>query len=152
MEVDVPEFLARIGSVSGASELQKAVGDHALIAYYYLLRIGEYTVKLARNNTKQTVQFKLEDVTFFKKDSGGQLRKLPRIAPRHDIMTADSATLKLDNQKNGWKESAFIRRRTERLVSAQYGHWDNNIFTSNNTVQPNNAKCLHILKTDSAEM
>ena len=103
VEADVPEYLARIGSVSGASELQKAVGDHALIAYYYLLRIGEYTVKSARNNTKQTVQFKLEDVTFFKKDSAGQLRKLPRTASRYAIMTADSATLKLDNQKNGWK-------------------------------------------------
>ena len=37
VEADVPEFLARIGDGSGASELQKAVGDHALIAYYYLL-------------------------------------------------------------------------------------------------------------------
>ena len=54
VEADVPEYLARIGSVSGASELQKAVGDHALIAYYCLLHIGEYTVKLARNNRKQT--------------------------------------------------------------------------------------------------
>ena len=102
VEADVPEFLARIGGGSGA-EQQKAVGDHALIAYYYLLQIGEYTVKLTRNNTKQTVQFKQEDVTFFQKDSVGQLCKLPRTAPSHSIVTADSATLKLDNQKNGWK-------------------------------------------------
>jgi hypothetical protein len=103
VEADVPEYLARIGSGSAASELQKAVGNHALIAYYYLLCIGEYTVKSARDNTKQTVQFKMEDVTFFKKDSAGQLRKLPRNASHLAIMTADSATLKLDNQKNGWK-------------------------------------------------
>ena len=103
VEADVPEYLARIGSVSGASKLQKAVGNHALIAYYYLLRIGEYTVKSARNNTKQTVQFKLEDVTFFKKDSAGQLRKLLCTTSRYAIMTADSATQKLDNQKNGWE-------------------------------------------------
>jgi hypothetical protein len=39
-----------------------------MIAFYYLLQVGEYTVKGSRNNTKQTVQFKYEDVTFFKKN------------------------------------------------------------------------------------
>jgi len=74
-----------------------------MVAFYYLLRVGEYTVKGTRNDTKQTVQFKLEDVTFFKKNSAGKLRCLPRGAPDHMILTADGATLKLDNQKNGWK-------------------------------------------------
>ena len=103
VEADVPEYLACIGSASGSSEMPKAVGNHALITYYYILCMGGYTVKSACNSTKQTVQFKLEDVTFFKKDSAGQLRKLPRTASRYAIMTADSATLKLDNQKNGRK-------------------------------------------------
>jgi hypothetical protein len=49
------------------------------------------------------VQFKLEDVTFFKTDKTGILQCLPRNAPHSLIMTAESATLKLDNQKNGWK-------------------------------------------------
>ncbi len=53
---------------------------------------------------KQTVQFKVEDVTLFKTDKHGILRCLPRNAPFSLIMTAESATLKLDNQKNGWKE------------------------------------------------
>ena len=48
-------------------------------------------------------QFKFEDVTFFKTDNKGILRCLPRNAPHSIIMTAESATLKLDNQKNGWK-------------------------------------------------
>jgi hypothetical protein len=39
-----------------------------MIAFFYLLQVGEYTVKGSRNNTKQTVQFKYEDVTFFKKN------------------------------------------------------------------------------------
>ncbi len=73
------------------------------MAFYYLLRIGEYTIKGTRNNTKQTVQFKYEDVTFFKKNKAGQLWCLPWNAPAHLIATADGATLKLDNQKNGWK-------------------------------------------------
>ena len=103
VEADVPEFLAGVGRGVMATELDRAVGDLALVAFYYLLRVGEYTIKGARNETKQTVQFKKEDITFFKKNSQGQLRCLPRDAPEHIIMTADGATLKLDNQKNGWK-------------------------------------------------
>jgi hypothetical protein len=103
VEADVPELLADRGRAASASTLDQAIGDLALIAFYYLLRIGEYTVKGKRNETKQTVQFKYEDVTFFKKNRAGQLRCLPRSAPAHLIATADGATLKLDNQKNGWK-------------------------------------------------
>jgi hypothetical protein len=103
VEADVPELLADRGRTSTATSLDQAIGDLSLIAFYYLLRIGEYTVKGSRNNTKQTVQFKYEDVTFFKKNRAGQLRCLPQNAPDHLIATADGATLKLDNQKNGWK-------------------------------------------------
>jgi hypothetical protein len=103
VEADVPELLAERGLVSTATSLDRAIGDLSLIAFYYLFRIGEYTVKGNRNNTKQTIQFKYKDVTFFKKNRAGQLRCLPRNAPAHLIATADGTTLKLDNQKNGWK-------------------------------------------------
>lgn len=103
VEADVPEYLAHLGRESGTAEVDKAVGDLILVAFYYLLRIGENTVKGKRNETKQTVQFKLEDVTFFKKNHHGQLRCLPRAAPVPLLLSADGATLKLDNQKNGWK-------------------------------------------------
>jgi len=66
VEADVPEYMASIGLLPDATELDKAIGDLALITFYYLLRIGEYTCKAQRNETKQTVQFKMEDVTFFK--------------------------------------------------------------------------------------
>ena len=103
VEADVPEFLADLGRMEDATELDRTIGDLAIIAFYYLLRIGEYTCKATRNETKQTVQFKYEDITFFKRTSKGDLRCLPRDAPDHLIDTADGATLKLDNQKNGWK-------------------------------------------------
>ena len=45
----------------------------------------------------------MEDVTFFIKRKGGRIRKLPWNASDEVIMTACSATLKLDNQKNGYK-------------------------------------------------
>ena len=101
--IDIPELLSAVGLSPSANELDRAIGDLVLIAFYYLLRVGEYTIKGSRNHTKQTVQFRVQDVTFFKRDRMGQLRQLSRNAAACDILTADSATLKLDNQKNGWK-------------------------------------------------
>ena len=86
-----------------ANELNWAIRDLALIAFYYLLRVGEYTTKNSRNYTKQTMQFRLRDITFFKLNQRSDLRQLGRIAPITKILTATRATLKLDNQKNGWK-------------------------------------------------
>jgi hypothetical protein len=103
VEVDVPELLVKQERATGASATAKAVGDLTLIEFYYLLWVGEYTVKGSRNDTKQTVQFKLEDVTFFKRNAHGQLRQVARNAPDHVVATTDGATLKLDNQKNGHK-------------------------------------------------
>ena len=103
VEVDVPEYLVTLGEDTQACELDPAIGDLVMIAFYYLLRIGEYTTKGACNNTKQTKEFKLGDITFFKKDERGKLRTLSCDSPSDQIATADGATLKLDNQKNGWK-------------------------------------------------
>jgi hypothetical protein len=103
VEADIPECLAERAQRHSATELYRAVGDLSLVAFYYLLRIGEYTIKGNRNETKQMVQFKREDITFFKKNRRGQLRCLPRDAADDLIATANGATLNLDNQKNGWK-------------------------------------------------
>jgi hypothetical protein len=109
VESDVPEFMASVGTMPDATQLDKAIGDLGLIAFYYLLRVGEYTCKAARNETKQTVQFKMEDITFFKRNRAGELRCLPRNAPDDLISSADGATLKLDNQKNGWKGACIFQ-------------------------------------------
>ena len=103
IQSDVPELLVETAYQQGTTQRQRATADLTMIAFYYLLRVGEYTVKGSRNNTKQTVQFKYEDVTFFKKNNHGKLRCLPWDAPAHLISSADGATLKWDNQKNGWK-------------------------------------------------
>ena len=59
VEVDVPELLVEMGYGKTGSTLSQAVGNLSLIAFYYLLRIGEYTVKRQRNRAqraqKQTV-------------------------------------------------------------------------------------------------
>ena len=55
------------------------------------------------NKTKQTVQFKLEDTILFFQDAKEHFLQLPINALEEETFSADGATLKLDNQKNGWK-------------------------------------------------
>jgi hypothetical protein len=54
----------------------------------------------------------MKDITFFKKDNNGHLRCLPRNAKLADIISADGTTLKLDNQKNGWKGVCIYQQTT----------------------------------------
>ena len=53
--------------------------------------------------TKQTVQFKLEDIIFFCQNAKGHLRQMPINALDEEILPEDRATLKLYNQKTIWK-------------------------------------------------
>ena len=53
VEADVPELLVKMGCECAATQLTRAVGDLALMAFYYLLRIGEYTVQHKTNKTIQ---------------------------------------------------------------------------------------------------
>ncbi len=81
VEANVPEYIANLGQLPSATHIDMAIGDLALIAFYYLLRVGEYTCKPTCNNTKQTIQFKMEDITFFKQNIRGELQCIPRTAP-----------------------------------------------------------------------
>jgi hypothetical protein len=94
VEAKVPEYLVKCSLDSCASELNKAVGNLSLIGFYYLLHIGEYTMTSKRENTKQMVQFKMEDVRFFGKDKWGWLRCPPRDAPDLEIASAMGAARK----------------------------------------------------------
>ena len=71
----MPEYLAELGRCNAASELLKSVGDNSLMAYY-LLRVGEYTVKRGKMKSTHTDQFKLKYCRFFKLDKYGQLKPL----------------------------------------------------------------------------
>ena len=65
--------------------------------------------KKPRNETKQTVQFKLED-TFFLSDAKGNLRQLPRNVLDEDILSVDGATLKLYNKE--WMDPMEMKTST----------------------------------------
>jgi hypothetical protein len=137
VESDIPEFLVNESEHCLATALNRAVADLTTIAFYYLLQIGEYTVKGTRNETKCTVQFKMEDVTFFKKDKYGCIMCLSRNAPLADILSADGATLKLDNQKNGHKGACVYQQTTGNPIhypvctlGQQYQHLQENKATN----------------------
>jgi len=103
VEADVPKLIVKWGLLADASAGMWARRDLALEVFYFLLRIGEYTMKPSCNKSKQTVQFKMEDVTFFHRNKMGQLHRLGWYASVAMIMEAAGANLKNDNQKNGHK-------------------------------------------------
>lgn len=128
VEADIPEYLYQMGVRPTASALEVAIDNLTLIAVYYLLRVGEYTCKSTQNNTKQTMQFKLEDVTFFCHHQG-HLKQMSFNSSYNHILLTHSATLKLSNQKNSWK-GVCIHQETNgkplacsfRALGWQYTH------------------------------
>ena len=58
VQADVLELLVSTAYQGGGTEIDKAAADLTMIVFYYLLRVGEYTIKGLQNSTKQTVQFK----------------------------------------------------------------------------------------------
>ena len=87
---------------STSNPLTQATASLITIAFYYLLRVGEYTSpRRVKVNGKwkaatRTRQFRVQDVGFFKEG-----KVLTRKSPLATLLTADSATLKISNQKNG---------------------------------------------------
>jgi hypothetical protein len=73
----------------------QATADLIVTAFFFLLRVGEYTMPSQTRRTR-TVQFRLQDVRFWK---NGLL--LPLGAPLNTLLQADGVTLVIDNQKNG---------------------------------------------------
>jgi hypothetical protein len=56
VEADIPEYIATLSLHNKTTEQNKAVGNMALIGFYFLLRIGEYTTKDKRPESKHTVE------------------------------------------------------------------------------------------------
>ena len=78
---------------------ERAKGDMGIIAFFYLLRVGEYTSSRTKG-LRRTKQFRTRDVSFFR---DGEM--LDPKAPLAELETATGATLKLTNQKNGVRGS-----------------------------------------------
>ena len=79
-----------------------AVADLCLIAFYYLLRVGEYTYHNPNQN-RRTQQFRLCDITLWQNTT-----KLdPRLPEGILMKRATAATLNISNQKNGVRQQTI---------------------------------------------
>jgi hypothetical protein len=76
--------------------LVRATADLVAIAFFFLLRVGEYTMPKRSVHTR-TVQFRVHDATF--RQANGLV--IPTTSPLDVLLQADSVTLWMDNQKNG---------------------------------------------------
>ena len=74
----------------------------------------------------------MEDVTFFKENEHGRIMCLSWNAPLADILTADGATLKLVNQKNGHKGVCVYQQQLETPFTVQSRRRDDDINTYGN--------------------
>jgi hypothetical protein len=115
---------------------QEAVADLINIAFYYLLRVGEYS--RPRSDNINTIPFRVQDVTF--RNKNGNL--IPNNSPLATLLTATEATIRMPNQKNGVKGQCIhqectgvlyspvksMARRIHHILS-NHGSTTNNIFT-----------------------
>ena len=87
---------------SATDSREQATADLSIIAFFYLLRVGEYTTpRTARRNNQlvratRTVQFRVQDIGFWKNN-----QQLDRNSDLGSLLQADAATMKISNQKNG---------------------------------------------------
>ena len=95
--IDVIDWLLKY---YGGNQGMNQIARLCAVAFYYLLRVGEYTVT-GRADTL-TQQFRLRDVTF---RIGARI--IPQTAPLAALKLATSATLTINNQKNGVRNQAI---------------------------------------------
>lgn len=114
---------------------QAATTDLINIAFYYLLRVGEYT--RPRSTKTNTIPFRVQDVTF--RRANGTL--IPNTSSLATLLNAAEATIRMPNQKNGIKGQCIhqectgsphspvksLARRVHHILSHQ-GTLTTNIF------------------------
>jgi hypothetical protein len=84
---------SKYGTPLRADNKQQAINDLINIAFYFLLRVGEYTYTSKKAKTR-TIQFRVQDITFW-----GINKPIPNTAPLNELLKADAVTLKISNQK-----------------------------------------------------
>ena len=110
MPVTVPEHLL-LSLTQQSDPKQVAIADLTNIAFYYLLRVGEYTKP--RNTKTLTIPFRVMDITF--RNSSGQL--IPNHSPLEILLQATEATIQIPDQKNGEKGQCIHNECTGTILS-----------------------------------
>jgi len=91
------------GYHTARNAITSTTADLVTIAFFYLLRVGEYTMPQPHSRTR-TVQSRVQDVTFRRYDG----TVIPNSAPVAQLLQAASSTLWMDNQKNGQRGATIL--------------------------------------------
>ena len=89
------EAATAAGLLPSADAKSQATADLIILAFFFLLRVGEYTMPAAHVRTR-TTQFRACDVKFWAGQTILPLNSDPAV-----LLAATSVTLTIDNQKNG---------------------------------------------------
>jgi len=92
--VGIPNWIFRSSRGSQCPQVQ-AIGELSLMAFYFLLCVGEYTQATTQCSTR-TQAFRLQDVKFYKNQAPITFKDLLA-----NPCLPDLVRLKIDNQKNG---------------------------------------------------
>ena len=109
--ITVPHHIVMQGLFS-PNPKTRATNDLICIAFYFLLRVGEYTYTPTRQR-RRTQRFRVKDVTFRRPDHS----IIPNTAPLPELLTAAHATLRITNQKNGTRGQCIHHHCTGRITS-----------------------------------
>ena len=91
---------------ASADARHRAAADLVVIAFFFLLRVGEYTPP-ARNRRTRTTQIRRKDMQFWKMQPNGLACRLSHMATLDTLLQADAVTITLDNQKNGQRDATL---------------------------------------------
>lgn len=106
--VPVSVFLnIRAHDLTSTNPCHAAAADLIIIAFFFLLRVSEYTQPTAQRRTR-TVRFRLRDVTFW-----NGVEAFPFDAPLTLLLTATRVTLRIDNQKNCHRDDTLTHDRVD---------------------------------------
>ena len=81
---------------------EQTTASLVVLAYFFLLRVGEYTASRNRKRKKRTIALRKQDVVLLR--NGVPLNKE---APLQVLLTATGCTICLENQKNGVKNQTL---------------------------------------------
>jgi hypothetical protein len=81
------------------SSLLRTVADLVTLAFFFLLRVGEYTPS---SGPRLTVPLRNKDIKLWRDG-----KRLPNDAPLSDLLSADAVTICLENQRNGHKNAVI---------------------------------------------
>ena len=96
---------------SSANLREQAAADLIIIGFFFLLRVGEYTLPTSKRLTR-TVQFRLRDITFWDGTTA-----LPFDASLDTLSQASKVTLRLDNQKNCHRNDTLTHERVDGILN-----------------------------------